>query len=121
MEFRGDEKGAARWMVTVAAVAVLTVLAASAWAGGGPSPESCEKIGLVDVECIVCDTGEYRGKVSVQAEYDPYYEDCMKRYREARNLCISTYSLDPRNIGCKWRYSIGDKEYHGSFPVHCKK
>jgi len=93
----------------------------SVMAGKGPSPESCSEKGLIDVSCIVCDTGEYKGKVSVQAEYDPDYGDCMKRYREARNLCISTYGIDSSNAGCKWKYSMGGKDYTGVFPARCKK
>jgi len=94
---------------------------APALAGGGPSVENCKDKGLIDVECIVCSTGEYKGKVSVQAEYDPDYDDCMNRYREARSKCVAAYSLESSNAGCKWKYSMGGKEYSGIFPGRCKE
>jgi hypothetical protein len=109
--------------ITVRSALVLLALMATtlSFAGGGPSPENCEDKGLIDVECIVCDTGEYVGKVSVQAEYDSEYGDCMKCYRKARDLCISTYNMDSSNAGCKWRYSMGGKAYKGFFPSYCEK
>ncbi len=108
-------------MMTLGLFLVLLLTATPVLAGGGPSPENCEEKGMIDVECIVCDTGEYRGKVSVQAEYDPDYDDCLKRYREARRLCISTYGLSDDNAGCTWSYSMGGNRYTGVFPDFCKE
>ncbi len=108
-------------VLTCIVLAACLAMAAPALAGGGPSVENCRKMGLIDVSCIVCSTGEYKGKVSIQAEYDPDYDDCMKRVREARHLCISTYGLDSDDAGCKWKYSMGVTQHSGMFPSYCKK
>ena len=108
-------------VLTCVALAACLALAAPALAGGGPSVENCRDKGLIDVSCIVCSTGEYKGKISIQAEYDPDYGDCMKNYRGARQMCISTYNLDAGDAGCKWSYSMGGKQYSGMFPSYCKK
>ena len=91
------------------------------WAGDKPSPERCEELGMIDVECIICNTGQYLGKISIQAEYDPRYEDCMKRYVEARDKCASFYGTPKDETGIKWSYWIGGTRYFGHYPTNCKQ
>ena len=62
----------------------LSLWAAPVMAGKKPSVENCNEMGMLDVSCIICKTGQYLGKISVVAEYDPEYKDCGNRYREAR-------------------------------------
>lgn len=108
--------------ILVLDVLVLSILltTSSMFAGGGPSPEKCEEMGMLDVDCIVCETGEYLGKISVKAEYDPDYRDCGGRYREARQKCADFYVLELSKTGCKWSHSMGGKTYRGWYPDYCK-
>ncbi len=104
----------------LALVALLVLVSVPAWAGKKPSEENCASKGLIDVKCYICSTKEYKGKVSIQAEYDPDYGDCMKRYREARSLCIDAYDMPSNDAGCSWKYSMGGTEYTGNYPGSCK-
>jgi hypothetical protein len=36
-------------------------------------------MGMLDITCFICDTGEYVGMISVKAEYDSEYGDCGNR------------------------------------------
>ena len=49
-----------------ACLAVLVLTGAAFAAERGPV-ESCERMGDIEVKCIVCDTGEVLGQVSVKA------------------------------------------------------
>ena len=101
--------------------AFLLCFAATAHAGNKPSVESCNKMGMLDMSCYVCDTGRYLGKISVKAEYDPEYGDCANRYREARQKCSEFYGVERRNTACRWSHSMGGTIYSGSYPASCKK
>ncbi len=112
-----------------ACLAVLVLTGAAFAAERGPA-ETCERMDDIKVDCIVCDSGEVVGQVSVRAEYDPEREGCMKRYEEARKKCINKYDMPRRNAGCKWSYSmantrfetlLGGDEKGGIFPGRCQK
>ena len=96
-----------------ACLAVLFLTGAAIAAERGPA-ETCKRKGDIEVDCIVCDTGEVVGQVSVQAEYDSENGGCMKRYEDAWNSCIKKFDrLSRRNAGCKWSYSIANTRYEG--------
>jgi len=90
-------------------------------AGQKPSVESCNEMGMLDISCHKCDTGDYLGKISVQAEYDAEYGDCANRYREARRKCSEFYNLERGNTAARWSHSMGGTVYSGSYPASCKK
>lgn len=100
--------------------AVYVSLPGAAVAGEKPGPESCQDMGLLDVTCIVCQTGEKLGMVSVKAEYDPDYGDCGRRYREARQKCSQTYGRPLSETGCKWSHTMGGTNYKGWYPEYCE-
>ncbi|MBN2398657.1 MAG: hypothetical protein JXI32_09770 [Deltaproteobacteria bacterium] len=108
-----------RWPMVVVCVALL-VCSGVVYAGGGPSVENCEKKGMIDISCIICETGEYLGMVSIQAEYDPEYGDCMLRYKEARQRCATCYGTTLSETGIKWEYYLGGTKYYGHYPKYCK-
>lgn len=104
-----------------AAVFLAAVLLASpGLAGQKPSVESCEEMGMLDVTCFICDTGERVGMISVKAEYDAEYGDCGNRYREARRKCAEFYGLDLKETGCKWSHTMGGTSYGGWYPDYCE-
>ncbi len=96
------------------------VLSGLCLAGGGPSEEKCEDLGLIDVTCIVCSTGQKTGMISIQAAYDPAYGDCMLYYREARKKCADTYGTGLNATGIKWEYWMGSTKYYGNYPTSCE-
>jgi len=115
--------------VLAACLAVLVLTGAAFAAERGPA-ETCERMDDIKVDCIVCETGEVVGQVSVRAEYDPAEEGCMKRYEEALNKCIDKYDMPRINAGCKWSYSmantrfvglLGGDEKGGIYPGRCQK
>ena len=87
--------------------------------GGGPSEEKCEDLGLIDITCIICNTGQKIGMISIEAAYDPSYGDCMLYYREARRKCASTYGKSKSVTGIKWEYWMGATKYYGHYPTSC--
>ena len=89
-------------------------------AGGGPSEKKCEDLGLIDITCIACATGQKTGMVSIQAAYDPAYGDCMLYYREARKRCADTYGTPLNSTGIKWEYWMGATKYYGHYPASCE-
>jgi hypothetical protein len=110
-------------------LAVLVLTGAAFAAESGPA-ETCERMDDIKVDCIVCETGEVVGQVSVRAEYDPAEGGCMKRYKEARKKCINKYGMPRINAGCKWSYSmantrfvglLGGDKYKGIYPGRCQK
>ncbi len=99
----------------------LCLLAAvPALAGGKPSEENCAKADKIEVKCIVCNTGEFVGVISMVPKYDPEYGDCGGNYREARNLCITAYGEQEGGMGCKWSHYMGGVTYKGWYPSGCK-
>ena len=104
------------------AIIFISVLALSGlcFAGGGPSEEKCEDLGLIDVTCIVCSTGQKTGMISIQAAYDPAYDDCMLYYREARKKCADTYGTALNSTGIKWEYWMKSTKYYGHYPSSCE-
>lgn len=105
--------------LALAAVMVISVSGQAA-AGAKPSPSTCSDKGLITVNCIVCATGEKIGVVSVQAEYDPQYGDCMKRYGEVKGKCARAYNRSQSDLGGSWSYYIGTTRYYGHYPKACK-
>jgi hypothetical protein len=111
-----------------ACLAVLVLTGAAFAAERGPA-ETCENMDDIKVDCIVCDTGEVVGQVSVRAEYDPEREGCMKRYKEAWKKCINKYDMSRINAGCKWEYSMANTRFAGLlgdekggiYPGRCQK
>lgn len=98
---------------------VAVVLVSPISAGQKPSVESCEEMGMLDITCFICDTGEYVGMISVKAEYDSEYGDCGNRYREARRKCSEFYGFDLKEIGCRWSHTMGGTSYGGWYPEYC--
>lgn len=89
-------------------------------AGAKPSPSTCQDMGLITIDCIVCATGEKIGVVSLQAEYDPQYGDCMKRYMELPGKCARAYNRKLSEVGAAWSYWTGLTRYFGNYPKGCK-
>lgn len=91
-------------LTVAAALALILCTTAFAVAGGGPSEDNCKDMGYINCECFICDTKEYKGTVSVLAEYDPLYGDCMKRSDKAHDLCIQAYNLEQSKAAVRWSY-----------------
>jgi hypothetical protein len=107
------------FMTTIIMVSTLA-LAGLSFAGGGPSEEKCEDLGMIDVTCIVCGTGQKTGMISIDSAYDPAYGDCMLYYREARKKCADTYGTPLNSTGIKWEYWMGATKYYGHYPTSCE-
>lgn len=105
---------------TVVLFVSIILFAGPVLAGKKPSVETCEEMGLLDVTCIICATGEHKGMYSVKAEYDPEYKDCGKRYREACRECARVYNLEYSKTGVKWSHYMGGTIYKGWYPKSCK-
>ncbi len=100
-------------------LAILLASAVPALAGGSVSPESCEKVGTINVKCLKCDTGDYVGTVVVDAKYDASFESCMGNYRLARERCAGASGLEQSQIGMKWDYWISGTKYYNHWPNNC--
>lgn len=105
--------------ITVIIVFSVFVLSGLSFAGGGPTTEKCEDLGMIDVTCVICSTGQKTGMVSIDAAYDPAYDDCMLYYKEALRKCASTYETALSETGIKWEYWIGATRYYGHAPASC--
>lgn len=106
-------------LVAPLAAVLCLALALPALAGGGPSPESCEDLGLIEVECRDCSSGQVLGKVTVQGEYAPGNDDCLKRAPEAERACKRAYDLGGQDLGYRAQYSIGITKYTVTWPGRC--
>ncbi len=100
-------------------LAACLAMAAPALAGGGPSVENCRNRGTIDMDCYVCMSGRYLGKVTIQAEYDPYYGDCFNNIFKARDMCKLLYDAGDGEMATKGRYSIGGGSYTAWTPSKC--
>lgn len=100
-------------------LAILLAAAVPALAGGSVSPESCEKVGTIEVKCSKCDTGEYVGTVVVDALYDSSFNSCMGNYQLARERCAGASGLDKSQIGMKWEYWIKTTKFYNKWPKSC--
>jgi hypothetical protein len=107
--------------IAVVSLWVAGFFAGPVFAGQKPSVDSCNDMGMLDVTCIVCKTGERLGLISVKAEYDPVYGDCGRRYREARQKCSEFYGREFSETGCKWSHSMGVTTYRGWYPDYCER
>jgi len=97
--------------------ATLLILAAQpSGAQSNPSAESCAGLGMIDVQCYNCNTGEYLGMINVQAEYDDYNKDCLRSKNEARGRCAGAYGVPEDTIGMKWKYTIGMTNWKNYYP-----
>lgn len=107
----------------VLALAAVIVFSApgQAAAGNKPSPSTCSGVGFINITCVLCATGEKIGMVTVQAEYDPQYGDCMKRYQETPGMCARAYNGKTSEVGVAWSYWMGLTRYYGNYPKGCKQ
>ncbi len=108
--------------ILIGAIVLLSVFALSGlcFAGGGPSEDSCKDLGLIDVTCIACASGQKTGVISIEAAYDPAYGDCMLYYREARKKCADVYGTALNATGIKWEYWMRSTKYYGHYPTSCE-
>ena len=104
------------------ALAAIIILSASGQAAAGdkPSASTCNDLGFIDITCVVCATGEKIGKISIQAEYDSQYDDCMKRYMSIPGTCARAYNRKQSEVGGTWSYWMGVTRYFGNYPKNCK-
>lgn len=81
-----------------------------------PSVESCTGLGMLDVQCYNCETGEYLGKINVTAGYNEDAKDCMRDIGEARGRCSGAYGVAMDKMGMKWKYRIGMTDWRNWYP-----
>jgi len=109
-----------KWFLIVAMVFMLCVsgmvMSGTALAQGNPSAESCNELGMLDVQCFNCATGEYLGKINVQAAYDEWNKDCLPNKDQARSRCSGAYGIPIENVGMKWKYMISLTEWKNFSP-----
>lgn len=96
--------------------AVLVLGAGLAVAGGKPGPESCDGVGMLDVKCYDCKSGEYLGMINVRAGYDDFHKDCMRDRDEARSRCSGAYGVPTDDVGMSWKYRLGLGEWKNWTP-----
>lgn len=85
-------------------------------AQSNPSAESCIDLGMIDVQCFNCATGEYLGKINVQAAYDDWNKDCLPSKDQARSRCSNAYGIPLNDVGMKWQYRIGLTDWKNYSP-----
>ncbi|MFW5836416.1 MAG: hypothetical protein ACOCVM_00305 [Desulfovibrionaceae bacterium] len=90
---------------------VMALWSAAALAQSNPSPESCSGVGMIDVQCCNCATGEYMGKINVQAAYDEWNKGCLPSKDQARGRCSGGYGIPLNDVGMKWKYKLGMTEW----------
>mgnify|MGYP006276194509 CR=1 FL=1 len=109
-----------KWFVTVAMAFLLCltglVMSGEALAQSNPSAESCGGVGMIDVQCFNCATGEYLGKINVHAAYDEWNKDCLPNKDQARGRCSGAYGIPLNDVGMKWKYMISLTEWKNWSP-----
>ena len=96
--------------------AIMVLSAHPSNAQSNPSAESCGGLGMLDVQCCNCETGEYLGIINVQAGYNDFHDDCLESKDEARSRCAGAYGVPEHDIGMKWKYNLGATELKNWYP-----
>ncbi|EMS78128.1 hypothetical protein Dpo_10c01220 [Desulfotignum phosphitoxidans DSM 13687] len=96
--------------------AIMILSAHPSNAQSNPSAESCIDLGMIDVQCFNCATGEYLGKINVQAAYDDWNKDCLPSKDQARSRCSNAYGIPLNDVGMKWQYRIGLTDWKNYSP-----
>ncbi len=86
-----------------------------------PSAKNCNELGDTPVKCFTRDTKQYKGLVSVLAEYDVTSSDCFRRYQEAKGKCSRAYDIPKQNVCMVMKYKLGTTTYTTRCPKACDK
>lgn len=104
-------------------IGIFLMVALLAWcfpgqlfAGSKPSVETCNAMGVIDAKCVVCSTGEYLGKVSVDAKYSSEHNNCSANIGTAKQRCRTIYGADSGTVGAELKYTIGTTNYTSTSP-----